>query len=322
MAMFLTGLSAMAFDLAVVERGGQHYAFVDGFRMARRKAINKVYRVDLTTMASKVLWEGTWDVQRVLIQPNGECLAVHIELPGRNVWKVIFLDFEGNVLNTLEGIHGAIAWSPDGSLLAYTSGKEIDMDNSVVTGIWLYNVKSKERKQVPTEGVTLGEGTRLAWLTFDNRLYAILDWEGPFMTYEANEHKWIPSSYASLRFSPTEKYYVVGSDGRETEPIHVYLRDEKQDVTSRLPILARTDLHKGVEGWASDHHLCFQKREPPIEEYMLDCDTGTVFDIPGRVITLVNGNKTIVVASGEGVIKLLDFAHLTPQEISGNQGHP
>lgn len=206
-----------------------------------------------------------------------------------------------------------IAWSPDGHQLAYVTGPKVgDAEDPRPASVWIYDLRSRTSQKV------YDGGRYLAWADFDRALY--------ILQYTATgQHVWkidpvtqkpIPTSMASIYFSPTGMYYYhPGVSIANQGPFEVY--DVPTNTPQFAPAVLTTRFPWGTEpiGWVDSggNQLLFLTWSHPV--------TGKLDERPHTMLFDLDRNVIVEVAT-EGVVGTKAGTYITYRDKKFHKERP
>lgn len=207
-------------------------------------------------------------------------LAIRVRYPGPESEvsaKIAIVDGLGSLLKELTGASGGIAWSPDGTELAYTRGRHVPDEGFASEGTFIYSLRTDESRQVYDKGSTLH------WARFDGRLYIKRGGFDPdgVVVYAPATGEVEETGLKDVDFSPDGKYLSVGYDeGDHTQLID---RESGADVQGRYAF-SKCGWARSRPVWLTPKMLVFKALK--VQNYIVFLDTGKTLKATSPVIAV------------------------------------
>jgi WD40 repeat protein len=227
--------------------------------------------------------------------PDGHHVAIRSTVYDRTDTKLLHLvDRGGHEIARIPYVWD-IAWSPDGTQLAYVEGpKVVGYEDPRPSAVWIYDLRSRASKKV------YDGGRYIAWAEFDRALYILdyLDLLPRVWRLDPVSQNPKLTSHRSVYFSPTGMYYY--HSGINEGPFEVY--DGQTNTPQFAPSLLRTRFPSGTEpiGWVDSggNQLLFLTWSHPVTGKLDERPHTMLFDLDRGAIMEVDTERVIGTKAG------------------------
>lgn len=298
---------------------------IAGSELRNHNLVHSVWQLDIGQLSLSRFWtteDREWTVNSICMLPHGGWVGVGTHRVGSVEARIDIVDSAGSIRARIGDVHPSFVSSPDGRRLAFLSSENANAHTAWVTGLWVRDLDTKAEEKLSTEKVKLEMSAKLAWPSFDSRLYVAATEAGPVYVVDPNGKRLVPVTHKSLDFSPEGKYYHLSLDAAQR--CRIFLREGDEEVTDRYPFLVtspQSPPYGFPRGWFSNRHLVLP--EAPTARYIdfiLDCDSATVYEVPGIVLTLVDNHETVIFYRHEGRVEKQPMSSLKVVTPSGKSG--
>lgn len=198
--------------------------------------------------------------------------------------KITVIDAQGAALCQIDRAGYAVAWSPDGSKLAYTTGHYVPDAGFAPEGVRIFDMEKQTSRKL--NNGDYGGAVRLHWARFDGKLYVdIGDEVERVVTYDPESDAHEDSLYEGTGFSPDEGHYFTYdlADGR----VRLFRRRDHRDITERYGYIQGDHLRSDRPAWVSSDVLAFGSIR--LSCHLLDLRSRIAVEVTEPVITVRDG---------------------------------
>jgi len=163
----ITALASYKSTDTVLNNEGSYYvigSIYNGFLTdwKNTKEGNKIYEVNTVKKNAKVIYQTNIKLSRLELSPDNKYIAV---LKGYTGWldkeselTIIDIEEKKEILSFKDAI-GKYRWSPDSKKIIYITGGRIESLGFHSTGVWIYDLETKEKKKIAEKA------KKVEWLT-------------------------------------------------------------------------------------------------------------------------------------------------------------